>query len=399
MLIPNDSIAESTMVISGEQAIATILKHDNKTTSYKIALLRAINDLVLLYPNLARTDQPVAVPLARLAELWTAYYWPFADERQPIYQGARALVSGQLRNDVSFRPALTQLRQQWQATVQLPAQPADGFFLLTEMRTPRRRATYAPALQQAYTQAVAAAAKALLMPIRYAGPGEWTVFDKPTRLDQLPPQVQTLPGTRHQDVCLVVSATLWEAFHRLSLYVEALCLHEWSLFTETVTQDAGRLVTRGQVYTLLTARPDNRRPLTWERNQLDILLHENVRFVCPWTQKPLTQPQHYDLDHLLPVTVYTVNELWNLVPVDRQFNQHTKRDRVPDAQRLATAEPLLAQTYAAYQQSATLHRVMHEDAALRFTGLTPGPTFAAQLAARTVHFINDVATARYVQRF
>ncbi|WP_019949046.1 HNH endonuclease domain-containing protein [Hymenobacter aerophilus] len=385
--------------ISGDHTIATILKHDNKTTSYKIALLRALNDVALLYPGLATAGQPVAVPLTRLAELWTAYYWPFTAPDQPIYQGARALVAGQLRNDMAFRPALTELRRQWQASGQLAAQPADGFFLLTEMRIPRRHATYAPALQQAHAQAVAAAAKALLMPIRYAGPGEWTVFDKPARLDQLPAQAQTLPGTRPQDTCLLVPATLWEAFHRLSLYVEALCLHEWSLFTETVTQPAGQPVTRGQVYTLLTARPDNRRPLTWERNQVDILLHENVRFTCPWTQKPLTQPQHYDLDHLLPLSIYPVNELWNLLPVDRQFNQHTKRDRVPTAQRLTAAEPLLAQAYATYQQSAALHKVMHEDVALRFTGLQPGPSFPAQLAHHATHFIDDVAAARYVQRF
>jgi hypothetical protein len=52
---------------SGEQCLATILKHDTKTTSYKIALLRAINDVVLLYPNISGQD--VAVPLTRLAEL------------------------------------------------------------------------------------------------------------------------------------------------------------------------------------------------------------------------------------------------------------------------------------------------------------------------------------------
>jgi hypothetical protein len=33
--------------VSGEQ----LLKHDNKTTSYKMALLRAISDVVLLYPD------------------------------------------------------------------------------------------------------------------------------------------------------------------------------------------------------------------------------------------------------------------------------------------------------------------------------------------------------------
>jgi hypothetical protein len=37
--------------VSGEQLPANILNHDNKTTSYKMALLRAINDVVLLYPD------------------------------------------------------------------------------------------------------------------------------------------------------------------------------------------------------------------------------------------------------------------------------------------------------------------------------------------------------------
>ncbi|MCB2380406.1 hypothetical protein LGH70_22630 [Hymenobacter sp. BT635] len=112
--------------VSGDQLIATILKHDAKITSYKIALLRALNDVVLLYPGVAQRGQSVAIPLARLAELWLAYYWPFADAERPIYQGARAQRGGVVRNDVSFRPALTQLRSEWQRTVQLPAQAADG---------------------------------------------------------------------------------------------------------------------------------------------------------------------------------------------------------------------------------------------------------------------------------
>ena len=386
-------------VISGEQAIATILKHDNKTTSYKIALLRAINDVVLMYPDLARQGQPVAVPLSRLAELWVAYYWPFADAQLPIYQGARAIRDEAARNDIAFRPALTNLRAEWHQLVQLTPQPADGFFLLTEMRTPRRRVTYPTALQQAYRQTVAATAKAIQMPIKYAGPGHWSVFDAPARYDQLPPSVLPLPGTQLQDTCVVVSASLWEAFHRLSLYVEALCLHEWCLFTEGVSQDNTQLAARGAVYTLLTARPDNRRPLLWERNQVDILLLENHSFTCPWTQKRLTQPQHYDLDHLLPLAVYPVNELWNLLPVDRDFNQHTKRDKVPDARRLTAAEPLLAAAYSTYHQSPALQKAVREDAALRFAGLSTDHTFAAMLASRAVRFIDEVAAARYVKRF
>lgn len=384
---------------TGEQLIATILKHDSKTTSYKLALLRALNDVVLTVPDAARRQQDVAVPLRSLAEWWAAYYWPFMDQEHPIYQGGRAERAGMIRNDVGFRPALTRLRQVWQEAGQLSALPADGFFLVSEMRTPRRRATYAPVLQQAYEDAIRAITVAIAMPIRYAGEGQWSVFAKPIRQAMLPATVWALPGTQPTDSCMIVPAALWQAFSRLSLYVEALSLHEWSLFTEGVTQVGSLNCSRGMAYTLLTARPDSRRPLTWERNQVDVLLLEKVRFTCPWTQKLLTQPSHYDLDHLLPLTVYPINELWNLLPVDRQFNQHIKRDRVPSAERLAQAEPLLAATYEKYQQLPTLRRAVREDAGLRFAGLPVTGEFSLRLAHYAVRFIEDVAQARFVTRF
>jgi hypothetical protein len=384
--------------LDGNQVIATILKHDNKSTSYKIALLRALNDLVLAFPGIGQHDRPVAVPLARMAELWAAYYWPFVDAQHPIYQGARARRGNSLRNDVSFRPALTHLRAEWQRLLLTTPEPADGFFLLTEMRTPRRRTTYPVALVQAYDQAIAAIITALKMPIRYAGPDQWSLFPPPARLSQLPPAL-ALPGTLATDLCVLVTAPLWQEFHHLSLYVEALCIHEWSLFTESVAQDPTTSVTRGTTYTLLTARPHNRRPLTWERNQVDILLHEQVSFTCPWTQRLLTQKTPYDLDHLLPLAIYPINELWNLLPVDREFNQRQKRDRVPSAQRLSQATPYFITAYTNYTQSPALNQAVRADAALRFTGFSEGSDFATRLAQYAVNFINEVAAARYVTRF
>ncbi len=49
--------------IASDKVISTILKHDTKVTSYKIALLRAINDVVLTYPDLITYQSDVAVPL------------------------------------------------------------------------------------------------------------------------------------------------------------------------------------------------------------------------------------------------------------------------------------------------------------------------------------------------
>ncbi|MCI1187860.1 hypothetical protein MON38_10550 [Hymenobacter sp. DH14] len=378
---------------TGEQLLATILKHDSKTTSYKFALLRALNDVVLGYPDLALTGElPVAVPLVRLAEWWLAYYWSFADPAQPVLQGRPAQRGEAQRQDMSFRPALALLRSAWQRLVVGPGRAGDGYFLLTEMRSPRRRGQYPAELLSTYDQARKAAVAALAMPIRHAGTHEQSVFTAPIRLRDA--VATALPGTDPNEKCLLVPAYLWRASHRLSLYVEALCVHEWSLFTEQLGA-----APRGEAYALLTARPDNRQALTWERNHVNVLLMEQHHFVCPWTGKLITRPDEYDLDHLLPLSFYPVNELWNLLPVDPAFNKHVKRARLPSLERLAAARSCLAASYGTYGHSNALGLALQQDVALRF-GPLAGGDFPAQLAARAAAFIDDVATARLAgQRF
>jgi hypothetical protein len=122
-------------------------------------------------------------------------------------------------------------------------------------------------------------------------------------------------------------------------------------------------VRRGDVYTLLTDRPDNRRPVDWERNRVDLLLMEGRVFECPWTGKSLRRPIDYDLDHLLPVSVYPINELWNLASADRQFNQHIKRDRLPSHDLLLAAAPRLELAYQHYTSSSLLGDALRQDVA------------------------------------
>lgn len=91
--------------------------------------------------------------------------------------------------------------------------------------------------------------------------------------------------------------------------------------------------------------------MTWERNSVDLILMEGNHFVCPWTEKQITLHVPYDLDHLVPVSIYPINELWNLVPSDPSFNSHTKRDRLPSGERLSRAQPHLILAYSNYADS------------------------------------------------
>lgn len=373
------------------KTLNSILRNDAKLNSYKIALVRSINDVVLAFPDVEDDSRGVAIPLTVLAEFWLAYYWPFTDEAQPILQGPRAVHNGVLRNDVAFRPDLTALRGQW-ANLFSVSRPADGYFLMSEMRIPRKRALYPGALHESYKRTIQTIARAIEYPIRYAGQGggQHTIFQPPQALASLA-DVMPLPGAQAKDKCVVIPSDLWREFRHLSLWIEALCIHEWSLFTET----AG--TPRGTAYSLLTDRPDNRRPLSWERNEIDLLMMEGKTFVCPWTNKELSA-KAYDVDHIIPISVFPFNDLWNLVPSDPAFNMHVKRARIPSAEKLSQAAPHIAHAYTNYQASRKLAPVLQEDVLLRFSAVADNYT-PSNIVTAVLHLTDSIATARNAVRF
>ena len=376
--------------------ISTILRHDRKTTTYKLALVRALNDVVTGYPDATEVGADVAVPLRALAERWVAYFWPFCDPVAPVLQGRPSVRDGAVRADVGFRPALERLRAAWESGG-APVRPSDGFFLTDALRIPRRRSTFPPSLLDAFAAAQRAVLVALEDPIQYAGPGgAYSLFTRPARFDTLGPNVVALPGVLPSERCLVVPAQLWATFDVLSLWVEALCIHEWALLTEAFNNDAAG-TGRGAAFAALTARPDNRLSLLWERNRIDLLMMEGRAFACPWTGKVLTSSSAYDIDHLVPLAVYPVNDLWNLAPADREFQQHVKRDRLPSAARIEMARPHLSTTYGHYLTSGDLGGLLRQGVGLRFAGADPERP--ADIADAALRFIAHVAATRNVATF
>ena len=370
------------------RVISTILRHDRKVNSYKIALLRALNDVVLAYPDLRHAGRSIAVPLRALAESWIAYYWPFVAADAEVLQGPQARRDGRLRNDMGFRPQLRELRRAWEA-VHGPSGAAGGWLLVEHLRVPRTRAGYDATFLKRYRATLRQVERSLRQPLRYAGVGEWSVFAQPVRARDAGDTTR-VPGTRQDEWVTILDAELWNAFRDVSLWVEALAIHEWSLFTERV---AG--VGRGEAYRLLTERPDNRLPTSWERNRVGLLIDEGREIRCPWTGKHLRR-DGFDIDHVVPVSIHPFHELWNLVPSDVAFNRHRKRARLPTASTLNRAVPRLAATYDAYAHEPELAEALRSDVALRFAGAPSSPTAIARSVA---DLSESIAALRNVARF
>lgn len=375
--------------------ISTILKHDRKINTYKFALIRSINSVVLSFLDLKLEQDAVAVPLRMLAEYWFAYYYPFVAPDAPIYQGVRA--NNQTKQDMSFRKDLTEFRALWET--KFGKNPADGFFVIYEFRLSRSREAYDSALIKAFQKAIRAIVTALQMPIRYAGPAgnEWSIFSKPQIYRDLQ-NVIALPQTQPDDLCLVIPNELWMGFQSLSLWIEALCIHEWSLFVGNLEQAENLNIDRGVIYELLTEYPENRRSLEAERKEIGVLMRDGAQFICPWTYRQIINGTEYDLDHLMPLAIYPSNALWNLVPADAQFNRNTKRDKLASQSRLQAAIPDLAKTYENYQHSPVLSRVLKEDLELRFTS-NEYPRTTLEIANRVTAFMLDICKARNVAEF
>jgi hypothetical protein len=380
--------------------ISAILRNDKKLTSYKLALVRAINDIVLAYPDVKPHDNGVAIPLRFLADFWLAYYWSFMDAENPIYQGPRTEKNGVKQQDMGFRESLTNLRLEWQKIVGTIAVTSDGFVVSNEMKVKRKRVTYPQGFLELYDTTITKIIKAIENPIRYTGEGEWTTFQKPNILSKLLP-IAVLPNALSNDKCLVVSTQLWAIFKDISLWVEALCIQQWAIFCEAVnkSKNTGKKVSRGAIFELLTDKSEGRKSLSWERNNINILILEGGQFICPWTEK-IIKTTKYDLDHLIPVSAYPINELWNLVPSDSYYNSHNKRDRLPSSAKMAKATSILSDTYKTYLSSKTMSPILQEDVTLRFSTVDFSQLSVENEIARvTSDFILKIAEARNVPRF
>ena len=366
------------------EVLSSILRHERKQTTYKIALLRALNVVALAYPDPANRIQDVAVPLDRIAEQWIAYYWPFMDRMGPIQQGYGSMRDGG-RKDVAFRVELTELRRAWEEDHGLGLSAGDGFLVVDQMRTKRKRDSLSLRIRDAFDRTRTKVAHAIQQPVRYAGTGEHEIFTPPRRFSDMS-NVAALPRTEPQSVCLRVPRVIWNDLRDLSLWVEALCLHEWSLTTERF--DGG--VDRGSAYKLLTAHQElseARLPTTWERNRIDLLFLEGFEFICPWTSKRLAKAS-YHLDHVVPVSVYPLHELWNLVPSDPRFNMHGKSDRLPSTEKMRKGQGPIVNTFSNYRSGDDLRSAFDEDVRSRFS-VESSPERVAHALVELVHAIGE----------
>jgi len=301
--------------------IRGIILADDKSSTYKLGLLRAVARIAEHAPAVARPalDDPDAVdlPLGLVALFWIRMYLPLVRLGLPQLPGN----SGPDRLGFAkkgFRSLITHSIA--------PQELRIGAVFAGERATSMHAA-----LSEAATTIVT-------MPANYTRfansdrPVFTTRKSQPGRLNgslELGTEAMFGWGT------LRVPGHVWRAMMRLGAWIDPVLVGEWARLIRSYGERMGMTLPAGQVEAAMVWE-EPQRDTTLGRMAAARLLELGEQLTCVWSGETLTAAR-LDIDHCLPWAAWPCGDLWNLLPSDRRINQHQKRDRIPAALALANA--------------------------------------------------------------
>jgi hypothetical protein len=116
----------------------------------------------------------------------------------------------------------------------------------------------------------------------------------------------------------------YEAFQILGSFISGQdsILFKWAEFSVNASR---KNLSIEKVFTEVLKSPITERDVSESKLIFKSILKEEGKVYCVWTGKSITS---YDVDHLIPFSIWKNNDLWNLLPSEAKTNNQ-KRDKIP----------------------------------------------------------------------
>jgi len=293
--------------------ISKIIERDSKVTTYKFALLRGVIDIIQNNsPYISFSEGRVHIPTGLLIEKWILYYYPILESSTYIPQinGDVNLAFGNQLNQIisTYRPVggfsafYNDLKNKG-----IPESIQKDFLVLAKK------------LQETITK----------MPMRYIGRSIsndfYSIFNYKTQRPR-----------KHHSVSIDIEYLIrnfgifsipveyYEAFKVLGSFIggQDSILFKWAEFS--VNASGKRLSIENVVNEVLRS-PITEREVAESKNIYKSIMKSEGKVYCVWTGKSISR---YDVDHMIPFSVWRNNDLWNLLPSQSSTNNQ-KRDKIP----------------------------------------------------------------------
>lgn len=297
-----------------------IVERDSTFATYKYALLRGAIEICREYPHLKREEEGrVFFPLGILVEKWLLYYYPILSDEHFIPQQGGEKKAGD--RQISFRRTFVTLidfyrdkggYSQWYSDYRrgkIPSQIQDDFIQLCKKF--RTTITTMPMYHLGYSQSGTPYSILNYSRTRHTIPKKGN------------PDREFL--ITHFGEFFFVKREIYDVFSLFGGYLtgETTILRKWAEMTHRLDATIGI----GDMISLLTVYPVEERDVIAGQNFCTYLKNKKIPLTCVWSGQPITEKQLH-LDHILPFSICKNNDLWNLMPAFKQFNEQ-KSDLIP----------------------------------------------------------------------
>lgn len=292
--------------------IESIINHDKKDATYKLALLRALCDIAQTSYRYVRwhPDGTVSVPLGLVTERWLYYYWPLVDTgSEPLIPQKRGM---EINKTIAFRKELTALASHFR-----------GQNGLSRFHGEFQAGILDPTACKLVDAALNKIAKTVVTgPVAFTSQGGFAFGDGPLSARNRCYNPQALYASLGR---VYFNADVWRELCLVGHWISEAIILRWA---ELTVEISNRQTPITRVLEKLLVRPETDR---------DVYAVREIYKACPdlacvWTQTALTN-RRFDVDHAIPFSLWHNNDLWNLLPADAKVNNE-KRDRLVDRETL-----------------------------------------------------------------
>lgn len=293
--------------------ISKIIERDSKSSTYKFALLRGVIDIIQENsPFIEKKDLRVHIPTALLVEKWLMYYYPILESK---------LIIPQINSttNLAFENSFRQLIDKYKEIGGFSAFYND----LKNKGIPNELQTNFIQLTKSIKNTI------IKMPMKYIGRSissdYYSIFQLEDRSSKfgVENQIDYLHMINKMG-SFSIPLEYFEAFKLLGSFINGQdsILFKWAEFSVNISEDNLALKT---VVEKVLKNPITERDIKHSKKIYKEIISQESSINCVWTGEKI---KSYDIDHVIPFSIWKNNDLWNLLPAKSKIN-NLKRDKIP----------------------------------------------------------------------
>jgi len=287
---------ESEDTIKPLDSIEAILNKDLKVATYKLALFRALAEIATTNSKAVNWNPQgyVLLPIDLVIDKWIEYYWPIFEFDHFIPQ-----IQNESENyprPVSFRESLLKLIEQYKHSGGL-----EGFHI------DKMKFNLQPISFKNYGNVKSKIKSTIINgPVRHAGGynSQNKLFDYDLR------------------GYIKIPDLIWRELTLLGSWIIDATILRWAELTSKFSKGQFKPST---IIDLLLTEEKSRQILDARR-----IYSQHKNMLCVWTSQLIKE---FDVDHIIPFSLWKNNDLWNLVPAKSSVNRN-KLDKLVTSSHL-----------------------------------------------------------------